>query len=1327
MIGDESQQYILPQSEDYYDEDYYDTVEESKEEEPVNPLTKLLPLVKFDCIQVDIDGYYADVQFACKVFHYCQNGKRHTFMCPPKSWFNQRNMICDYDELANDDCESSIKYYNGAKKSSSRPAKVHHQIPAPPPSTTTPRPTVPTFYETISHTARDQQGTRPANKPRTQNWHQPNYKEASTGTNYHRLTTKATTNMPNKQLGYQLGNRVHVTRPVIRKPTTTKLPTYTNQGYEGDGYANFDLDDVYESLETNDALPNGYQSPKTEKTIDQAETSQRPKENGQNDFYKFEQDFIDFVNIKNKKTPIAVRRPPIRRPNHENTVRRRPVTNNFHFSPSYRQVPQLDPIPRYPQNIRRPITDARHRNQNNRGQTVHRDFHHRDQSQPPLFGRYTQNTQASNLFSNFKPPTFHSFRFPPFDSRQANQQTGGHRRSKRDLNEDHNVQRSARFYSPRVLGSQFGFRPILGTSRPLTENGGQFAFPEFNFVRPTVLESTKYSADTETVDDTRVASPQTQQTRFANIPTNFFRPSSPGFELASDRTRQSDRSEATEQVTSSPRHPSQQQQQIFTSFEPVISSDDSSSQFRNQPQRRRPGQVINEFSRVPEQSTRVRGSSPAFRLPPPRRNQNHSFRQRPSNRFNRPSPPLHQRNRRPTVFEPFEFDFSGRPTSSRSQSPLRNSRPTVFIPEPQLNFGRRPQAAFLGNVPFVEPVDTNRQPPTLFRPDEFNRPFIPRIQSTRRPPLVELPEDTRPHNSLQEEDEAGYDNLVPYFEKRRRPLIPSSGRPDEDQRRRPNFGNSNPFDSANYQEPFNRNPVTRHPSISNKNPNVFESSNPVKRPSEHRRVTTTPAPRPATVSTTRLRPRPTTTEASVAKFGQRFPTGQDGSSIRRRPGTTLRRRPQANRNIRRPQGHRRPTDESTTIEPAVETNKDRIRVQGHQEDQDSGRHSEDSIRRPDAPLEFQTPFNNFRPHPFEFTSQRPIDLNEGRFRGPPLTTDGRRPPPFRNFPSFTTEANRFTGEPEQIFRPGTGSPFEGSGHLIRRPGSVEVTGIPPRRRRPPSSLPPHFDLTTSNPEVVDFFPTSFYRPEEPEVTQRSPEPTPIRPTSKPVVRTTTEVIKSTERPSTTVKNPRTTTRPRNRFLKRRRNRHRARRTTTPAPSLEDVNKTRRPTRRRRTRYRSRLRSRQNSKATTTTTAPTRTHRPEKTFDAVKIDNEDAQQSTRHDDTTVTEEPKRTSSTEASLRVKNVETGGRIFNNKDEGGHRALNSNYRARLRQLAKMRLRSRLRKYRKKTSPLAVPTTATTTTNVEPKTTVPPFDYPTTEQVRKKLFNHFHQGYSMK
>lgn len=66
-------------------------LEEEKEEEP-DRLTQLLPQSKFTCGGKKT-GYYADDGLDCEVFHYCQDGARHSWICPEGFVFHQVSWI----------------------------------------------------------------------------------------------------------------------------------------------------------------------------------------------------------------------------------------------------------------------------------------------------------------------------------------------------------------------------------------------------------------------------------------------------------------------------------------------------------------------------------------------------------------------------------------------------------------------------------------------------------------------------------------------------------------------------------------------------------------------------------------------------------------------------------------------------------------------------------------------------------------------------------------------------------------------------------------------------------------------------------------------------------------------------------------------------------------------------------------------------------------------------------------------------------------------------------------------------------------------------------
>lgn len=63
---------------------------EETEEEEVKPdkLQLLLQKTQFSCSEKK-DGYYADEEVDCEIFHYCQDKTRHSWLCPAGATFHQ--------------------------------------------------------------------------------------------------------------------------------------------------------------------------------------------------------------------------------------------------------------------------------------------------------------------------------------------------------------------------------------------------------------------------------------------------------------------------------------------------------------------------------------------------------------------------------------------------------------------------------------------------------------------------------------------------------------------------------------------------------------------------------------------------------------------------------------------------------------------------------------------------------------------------------------------------------------------------------------------------------------------------------------------------------------------------------------------------------------------------------------------------------------------------------------------------------------------------------------------------------------------------------------
>ncbi|UXI22449.1 Glutamate receptor ionotropic kainate 2 [Sarcoptes scabiei] len=55
-----------------------------------------IPKTSFDCGGKRADGVYADQETGCQVWHICQNGQMHSFLCPIGTIFNSKNRVCDW-------------------------------------------------------------------------------------------------------------------------------------------------------------------------------------------------------------------------------------------------------------------------------------------------------------------------------------------------------------------------------------------------------------------------------------------------------------------------------------------------------------------------------------------------------------------------------------------------------------------------------------------------------------------------------------------------------------------------------------------------------------------------------------------------------------------------------------------------------------------------------------------------------------------------------------------------------------------------------------------------------------------------------------------------------------------------------------------------------------------------------------------------------------------------------------------------------------------------------------------------------------------------------
>jgi len=68
------------------------------------PTLNTIPKTSFDCKDQFRSGIYADKETDCQVWHMCQGTRKHSFLCPNGTIFNQKAGICDW--WYNVDCVS---------------------------------------------------------------------------------------------------------------------------------------------------------------------------------------------------------------------------------------------------------------------------------------------------------------------------------------------------------------------------------------------------------------------------------------------------------------------------------------------------------------------------------------------------------------------------------------------------------------------------------------------------------------------------------------------------------------------------------------------------------------------------------------------------------------------------------------------------------------------------------------------------------------------------------------------------------------------------------------------------------------------------------------------------------------------------------------------------------------------------------------------------------------------------------------------------------------------------------------------------------------------
>uniref|UniRef100_A0AAG5DCX3 Chitin-binding type-2 domain-containing protein n=1 Tax=Anopheles atroparvus TaxID=41427 RepID=A0AAG5DCX3_ANOAO len=72
------------------------------------PVLTQIPRTVFDCKNHG-NGYFADLETRCQVFHICDEGKKISFLCPNGTIFRQLDLICDWWFKV--DCAATPNHY----------------------------------------------------------------------------------------------------------------------------------------------------------------------------------------------------------------------------------------------------------------------------------------------------------------------------------------------------------------------------------------------------------------------------------------------------------------------------------------------------------------------------------------------------------------------------------------------------------------------------------------------------------------------------------------------------------------------------------------------------------------------------------------------------------------------------------------------------------------------------------------------------------------------------------------------------------------------------------------------------------------------------------------------------------------------------------------------------------------------------------------------------------------------------------------------------------------------------------------------------------------
>ncbi|XP_055596061.1 mucin-2 [Uranotaenia lowii] len=96
------------------------------------PIMTGIPNTNFNCRQYG-NGYFADLDTKCQVFHICDEGKKISFLCPNGTIFRQLDLICDWWFKV--DCDAAPNHYAESSEmlSLAQKARLQSKHPVPQP------------------------------------------------------------------------------------------------------------------------------------------------------------------------------------------------------------------------------------------------------------------------------------------------------------------------------------------------------------------------------------------------------------------------------------------------------------------------------------------------------------------------------------------------------------------------------------------------------------------------------------------------------------------------------------------------------------------------------------------------------------------------------------------------------------------------------------------------------------------------------------------------------------------------------------------------------------------------------------------------------------------------------------------------------------------------------------------------------------------------------------------------------------------------------------------------------------------------------------------